>query len=479
MLKILFQTALLLFLLSVPFSPLHSDPPGYSSAQLLFLHPQSTLLEALPDGLKLHSIQFSEYGGDYAYRMHGNGKEWWVINGKIKKPYDRVFGFVSWSQDGQQYSYCAREGDRSFVVTNGKEGESFEKVEDLRFSQDGKTLVYKATEGPRQFVVVNGQKSKPYGKVSFALLSPDGKRVAYAIQRAGKWLYILDSREGREYDEVGYGLFSRDSQTFAYEGRRGQEHFVVINHQESKPYDQVVFSKFFTPNFHAFVGSRRGKAQVIWKNQEGKAYLGKIREFVVSKDGNHLAYIVHRESVSLSSGFLHPSVHSFVVMDGQEQSPYPTTLSDLSLSADGKQFAHLVDGSPSGNGLNSLIMLNGKTISAFLPHLFPGFSPDGKKFSYFARKAQGEKMKYVVEIVPGTQGEPMDDLLFSLWSPEGNTLAYVAQREGKQWMVVNQRLTKSYDEIGPLLSFSRDGKSLGYFARSGRELWWVAEQIAP
>ena len=106
-----------------------------------------------------------------------------VVAGKELKAYTQVRGdSVVFSADKKTMAYVAGDGNKNFVVVNGKEGPAYDNVSDLRFAPTGNGFAYCARQGQKHFVVINGKKTGPYENVKSGSLvfSPDGKSAAYA-----------------------------------------------------------------------------------------------------------------------------------------------------------------------------------------------------------------------------------------------------------------------------------------------------------
>ncbi|HSA60350.1 MAG TPA: hypothetical protein VLJ37_11775 [bacterium] len=86
---------------------------------------------------------FSPVGGRLAYSaVNRDASRHFVVEEGLKgKEYDDV-GLLVWSRDGRHLAYRAREGDKEFLVVDGREGSPCDKVLSLvpRFSDDGKLV---------------------------------------------------------------------------------------------------------------------------------------------------------------------------------------------------------------------------------------------------------------------------------------------------------------------------------------------------
>jgi len=132
-----------------------------------------------------------------------------VVDGKEGKAYAQVTGdSVIFSADKKAMAYIAGDGNKNFVVLNGKEGPAFDQVADLRFSPAKSLLAYRARRGLEHFVVVGGKQLGPYGEVEARTLvfSPDGESVAWAaFGENGQWSVYVD---GKPIDDGCDGIIS-------------------------------------------------------------------------------------------------------------------------------------------------------------------------------------------------------------------------------------------------------------------------------
>lgn len=95
---------------------------------------------------------------------------------------------LTYSADGTQVAFVARNGDSQFVVVNNGKGPAFDRVVSPSFSPDGKCLVYRARKAGKRFVVVADRSGKTirqhpaYDHVNEVKFTKDGKSVAYGVK---------------------------------------------------------------------------------------------------------------------------------------------------------------------------------------------------------------------------------------------------------------------------------------------------------
>ncbi|MDL5502050.1 MAG: hypothetical protein QSU88_02435, partial [Candidatus Methanoperedens sp.] len=74
----------------------------------------------------------------------------------------------------------------------------------LTFSPDGKRIAYAAREGDKWFVVVDGKEGKRYDDIlkHTPVFSPDSKRIAYAAREGNKWFVIEETTDGNKFKNI-------------------------------------------------------------------------------------------------------------------------------------------------------------------------------------------------------------------------------------------------------------------------------------
>jgi hypothetical protein len=95
---------------------------------------------------------------------------------------------LAYSEDGRLHAYAARRGDRWFVVVNGHEGPSFDRVVTPIVSPDAKRVVYRAREDAERFVVVADARGRTlrrlpsYEQVFPVRLAAGGRSIVYGTR---------------------------------------------------------------------------------------------------------------------------------------------------------------------------------------------------------------------------------------------------------------------------------------------------------
>lgn len=116
------------------------------------------------------------------------GQFFTVMDGKrYGKAYDGIKDPV-FSQDGSQFAFVARNGDKHRIVVNGIDCPEYDMVVGPMFSPDNSRLIYRARQDGKRFVVVADIKGKTlaehpkYDMVWQLSVTPDSKAVAYGAK---------------------------------------------------------------------------------------------------------------------------------------------------------------------------------------------------------------------------------------------------------------------------------------------------------
>jgi Tol biopolymer transport system component len=124
-------------------------------------------------------------------------RQFFVDGGKSEKGYEEA-AFLAYSRDGSRHAFAARRGKEWFVVADGKEGPSFDRVVTPKFSPDGKYLVYRARKEGKRFVVVADTSGKTlrehptYEQVYDVRFTADGRSVAYGVKDGLKLMWKVE-----------------------------------------------------------------------------------------------------------------------------------------------------------------------------------------------------------------------------------------------------------------------------------------------
>ena len=333
--------------------------------------------------------------------------------------------------------------------------EGYEKIQNITFTPDGRKVAYVAGRN----LVINNSVVKSYDFIGSPIIfSPDGEEMAYkACDTAVAWICFMvrNDEEIRHYEDVFFPVFSSDSQ-FAFFAQRGDKIFPVINGEEGESYD--------------------------WEWQHFRFYFYDIPfispSIAFSPDSQKIAYgiieMTREERTSPPKGF--------IVLDGvKEEKTYEIVLFPT-YSPDSQKIAYVAMknlrfGHRSGlAGGDWFVVVNGKEgkiydwwegISS------PVFSPDSQKIAYVAKKDG----KLFIVVNDKEEGEIYDSVHSPVFSPDSQKIAYVANRDNKEFVIIDGKEGKDYDKIYGEPQFSPNGQYIAYGAQIGNELWWIVEEI--
>jgi hypothetical protein len=92
---------------------------------------------------------------------------------------------MAFSPNSKRTAWVAQRGGKSFVVSDGSEGNSYDEIENLQFTPDGQHLVYTAKRDGKLVVVVDGTESKPYDDFveGASLVMDDARTIRMLVTR--------------------------------------------------------------------------------------------------------------------------------------------------------------------------------------------------------------------------------------------------------------------------------------------------------
>jgi len=337
------------------------------------------------------------------------------------------------------WAYIAKDGGKECVAVNGELGKRYDTIEKLAFTPKG-AVIYTAKKNDKWLLVSRNRESAPVdGFNGSPVINSDGTRIAIAAQDTlNKKQYaqfcsddLKKCSNGNRYDSIGELRQDKQQLRLVYIVAKGGKKTVV---SVDLPQDVV-------------------EKEGLWFDD--------VTAFNVSDNGKHLAFLARRGEASL------------LVKDGVE---IPVNHSDVSLDvvvSNTGRVLHVV----MFNG-KVLVYLDGKRVGGEYAEVDGAtFSDDGANYTFAAGK--GEKHHIIVN---GFEGPPLDMVVTPRFTSAGNRVIYRARNKGERFVMTADdhgrtiREHPHYDAVWEI-SFAPDGKSVGYGAKQGNELWWKVEPI--
>jgi len=157
--------------------------------------------EPFPDGGLVGSLVIRPDQKGIGFIMVNRGRyslhQAFFHDGAKEKQYEEAMDLV-YSKDSRLHAYAARKGKNWFIVINGKEGQTFDRVVMPVFSPDGRYLVFRARKGGERFVVVADTDGKTirqhpaYEQVFQPVFTADGGSVAYGVKDGNKLIWKVE-----------------------------------------------------------------------------------------------------------------------------------------------------------------------------------------------------------------------------------------------------------------------------------------------
>lgn len=240
-------------------------------------------------------LSFSPDGKRLGFVAGEGNKELAIVDGKEGKYYNYVRGFM-FSNDSQHYIYKAWNNKKGIIVKDGIEISESNSLETAIFNPDFSRTACIYKEGDKKFVIVDGKSSKQYDNITELKFSPNGQSFAYAawnISGSGRTMHVvLDGQEQKKYEWVKDITFSPNSERIAYlAGIKGKnEQCIVVDDNEGKKYIQKlgipnynVSPPVFSPdsNHVGYIVEMGDKSWIVVDKIEGRHY-DKIRKETMS-----------------------------------------------------------------------------------------------------------------------------------------------------------------------------------------------------
>ncbi len=383
---------------------------------------------------------------------------------------------------GNGVAYIARTAAGVHVVHNGTAGRNFQEVDSttLTISSDGKRVAYCAKAGDKWFVVVAGKEFGPYDDKGPPVFSPDSAHVAYEAKEGDTWRMHCDAATSSA------AVSFSDKPVF---GGNSERIMRMENNPDGKTFRMIISDLKFKPlaehtfNSLSYLTDPTGQTIVVVDRNQSKfqtktisfsdpkkvvpgALYDAILNPAFSPDGRKFAFIAKKDG------------KDFLIVDGKEELipsglyPWPPVL-----AADGSAGVIIVG----KTGAFPYRAFNGRKI------LVPGrykecadlvFSPDGKGYAYVAIKNE-----HFLIVSDGVEGPVYERVISPQFTPDGSRLIYRARQEGMRFVVVADPKTGKvlkefprYERVFETI-FTADGKSVAYGVKDGNQIMWKVEKL--
>jgi WD40 repeat protein len=327
---------------------------------------------------------------------------------------------------------------KQYVEKDGRRvGGEYEAVLNLNYTPDGEPVF--AAKSGRAWQVLRGGKplGDRYDYVGNMAVSPTGA-VAFAGRLGDRYRVVLDgSPWDMEFDQITGLIFSPDGQSLAVTASENGK-ALVLRDGVRQPLDIAWVSR---PRFSAdgtslfYVGGDENGSRVFKDGRPISSTYLSINFWVVSPDGAFLAMWVARPT-----GYC--VVKDDVVIS--HEYPYRESIRNLVFGPDGQTVYYI-----------ALPMVVPEEEDVEGLHPAPGW----------------QIYKDTVAVGPLIEADSVSDLVFS---PDGQSVAFVMRRENRWFVGRNgQAISSGFDQITNLRN-SPDGKSLLFSGRSGQGVSEVA-----
>lgn len=378
--------------------------------------------------------------------------------------------------DDGRVQFIAGRTDQRAVFENDVPGPTFQRIDRLdlvRAVPDGvlgPVVAYRASRIDEQCVVVHGSE-QCYASVGRPVLSPDRTRTAHTATKArGSVFTVLDGTASEAKEPyIDWRVAVPNAGPVAYAAQTdGEGRSVVSGQTRGKPYDRVVHLTV-TPDGSTYAyAARVGKKwRLVVGTEEHKPVDGEIKEIVLGPGGKRWALVVRT-----------PEGETLVTADNV--SPRYADVAWVALSDDGTSVAYV------GNDKDRAVAVVDGVVSDPYDEIGDIRFGDDKRWSYIARK----DAQWWLVTRDATWG-PYDDIgapkILSGVRPQNYTLSddgkhlVFRARNGDRWqLVVDGVATPAHDHVwGDPFAFDAAGTRVGYFAATGKQVWWRMADVPP
>lgn len=399
------------------------------------------------------------------YKGPGGEKVSVVINGKEGPTFDAIDNLI-FSPDEESFLYRAKKGDKQCIVINNRPGPFYDGIvvfKNLLFSPDSKRIAYVAYKKDQGCILVlDGKETASYGLIKEIIFSPDSKRIAYKARKEKKdsrekWCVVTDGKEGPVFDEIASMLFSPDSKHIAYVGLRGRAMDLIYDGSVMATWPviaQFVFSPDGKRFAYLYSDSKKWRWVIDGTPQQWFDYPD---QFFFTSDSAHVVYSMVIDK------------KAYVAFDGTTSTGYEK-VKGLVVSEKSGRYAYsavLDSGDQKG-----CVVVDGEQGPLFVSVGTPHFSKDGKHIAYRFWSSESKKWAVMYDGRPSKNSYlEIEDITFSI---NGDHIGYKALKSKPlKWTVVVDGVEQGYFKGVSKPWFSADGKHMAFAAGVTPDEWHV------
>jgi len=350
----------------------NSQPDTSASSQVMKpMEVVETNLGPLPDDDE------GMYSGTWAVRAvpleDESGNYFLELNETRLGPFEQSSNLVSFSQDGTQVVFAAKEvGSREWAIY--KNGSKIGAYEGLAWSSYSWPLGLKKDKIRMQSQAVALSQSPDNEVVSFFTYSEKGDQTV--------WANVANGEVERSYHRISTSVHFIDQQVGYWAWKADDQKFFVLGEDEYGPYNEAHSLKVSDNGEHFAFAAARGKQEFLVHDGKEISYPVEIISFVLSNDGSHTAVYRQNDVVHVSqSGVLWPDEYSDTVWHQLRSTPDGTTVAGWFKQKDG--WYVVVNGRTKYGPYESYYFVEaGEYYSLFLGR-------SGRNVAYFSRRTDG------------------------------------------------------------------------------------------
>ncbi|MHB8845673.1 MAG: hypothetical protein ACYC7L_13120 [Nitrospirota bacterium] len=401
----------------------------------------TTVLADMPEGSDAANISFSPDGNYVAAIVKQNNAENININGIAEPSYESVKRPV-FRKGFAGYAYEARRSKKACVVINGKEGKWYDLVDRLFFNSRG-DIMYAAKQGKRWYIVSGRRKIETSGPLPFPIIeTSDGEKLVF---------FDIHEKTNRSMVNICEQDLSHCIKSMAYDLAES------VHYDETRSHLAFI-SKGSTKS--TVVVLELGKAGI---REKSSSLFDAVLAYNISANGEHVAVLGRRGE-------------QYVLWkDGKDQPVSAIDAAfDLLVSDNGKAFFTAY--------IDNKVRLfeDGKPVSkeySSITYPLIGRASGGSNIIFVAKR--GEKSFVVMN---GTEEPAFDMVVTPHLSADGSRLVYRVRDSGKRFVVIVDVKERTVRTLPPYeavwdITFTPDGKSVGYGVKDGNKLIWKVDSL--
>lgn len=400
----------------------------------------------------IESIFFADNGGNPIWYVifEQEGEKILFSDGKIL-PASQI-GEISIAPAKNHIAYKIHENGKEVMIIDGKPTTAYDAIQNIVFNAKGDLWVMVVKQGKLWHTVTStGKTGKGYATIRELVISPTEEKFAYSAYENGKWAMIENEKEGAKFSSVGGYTYSENGKSTAYIIIQDKRHSVVLNGKQSSTHESLGGLTFNPDGSQFGYWAKEGNKEFIVVNGQKGEYYESVNRLIFSGDSKHIAKIVTLEKKKT------------LFLDDKKIATHEE-ISNLAFTGQNNLMYKFLDKE------KWHLSFNGNVGAAYNDIDQIEMNQRGEQYAYYA-KQRGSWTGVVKNGVQGKEFLYVESLIFA---DKSDSIAFLHRKKGGSYLVLDDKITNAEPfDVASSLDYCADKNRLSMIAIRGKDILYV------